>query len=183
MRQELRRRRDVLAPAARAAAALALRDRFLDAIGIAADTVVAGYWAIRGEADLGPLLLRLADRGVTCTLPVVGLPQAPLRFRTWTPDLALVPGAYRIPEPPAGQPERMPDVVAVPLLGFDRNGCRIGQGAGFYDRTLAALRATRPILAVGVGFAAQEADGLPCEPHDQRLDWIVTEEYALALPA
>jgi 5-formyltetrahydrofolate cyclo-ligase len=60
------------------------------------------------------------------------------------------------------------------LLGFDREGNRLGQGQGHYDRTLEALRSKGPVLAVGVAFAAQEIAHIPFEPHDQRLDWIIT---------
>jgi 5-formyltetrahydrofolate cyclo-ligase len=63
----------------------------------------------------------------------------------------------------------------VPLLAFDARGYRIGYGAGFYDRTLAKLRAARNVLAVGFAFAGQEFETVPHDENDQRLDWIVTE--------
>ena len=69
----------------------------------------------------------------------------------------------------------VPEVLIVPLVAFDRAGGRLGYGGGFYDRTLARLRAARPTLAVGFAYAAQEADRLPLEPTDQPLDAIVTE--------
>ena len=68
-----------------------------------------------------------------------------------------------------------PEILIVPLVAFDRKGGRLGYGGGFYDRTLQALRASRPTLAIGFAFAAQEADSLPLEPTDQPLDLIVTE--------
>jgi 5-formyltetrahydrofolate cyclo-ligase len=61
------------------------------------------------------------------------------------------------------------------LLAFDRAGRRLGQGAGHYDRTLASLRARRPVFVLGLAFAGQEIDELPEEAHDQRLDAILTE--------
>jgi 5-formyltetrahydrofolate cyclo-ligase len=68
-----------------------------------------------------------------------------------------------------------PDVLLVPLLGFDAEGWRLGYGGGYYDRSLQALRASGAALAVGFGYAAQEVERLPREPFDERLDWIVTE--------
>jgi 5-formyltetrahydrofolate cyclo-ligase len=65
--------------------------------------------------------------------------------------------------------------MITPLLGFDRRGGRIGQGGGHYDRTLAALRAHRPIFALGLAYAGQEVARAPNEPHDQRLDAMLTE--------
>jgi len=60
-------------------------------------------------------------------------------------------------------------------IDFDRAGYRIGYGAGYYDMTLAALRAKKKIVAIGLGFASQEVEKVPVEAHDQRLDFIITE--------
>ena len=74
-----------------------------------------------------------------------------------------------------------PEILIVPLLAFTISGGRLGYGGGFYDRTLEALRAKRPTLAVGFAYAAQEVEALPLEPTDQRLDLIVTETAVLDL--
>jgi 5,10-methenyltetrahydrofolate synthetase len=100
---------------------------------------------------------------------------APLRFREWTPDGPLAPDRYGIPTPTAGA-WLTPDLILLPLNGFDDAGYRLGYGGGYFDRTLAAL-VPRP-LAVGVGFAINRIDSIRPEPHDQRLDWIVTEDGA-----
>jgi 5-formyltetrahydrofolate cyclo-ligase len=85
-----------------------------------------------------------------------------------------------VPPPDAdyGTGELSPDILLVPLLAFDARGYRIGYGGGHFDATLAELRAAKPILAVGLAYAAQEVDEVPREPHDERLDWIVTEREA-----
>ena len=67
---------------------------------------------------------------------------------------------------------RLPDFLLVPLLAFDRRGCRLGYGAGYYDRTLAALPGR---FRLGVAYAAQELDEVPCGPYDERLDAVATE--------
>ena len=85
-------------------------------------------------------------------------------------------GCMDIPEPPADAEVVSPDVLFVPLAVFDRRGHRIGYGAGFYDRTLAALRAQKSIVAVGVAYSAQEVLYVPNDDHDQSLDMIVTEK-------
>lgn len=69
-----------------------------------------------------------------------------------------------------------PEVLIVPLVAFSRAGGRLGYGGGFYDRTLQALRAKKPTLAIGFAYAAQEQNDLPLEPTDQPLDLIVTEQ-------
>jgi 5-formyltetrahydrofolate cyclo-ligase len=67
------------------------------------------------------------------------------------------------------------------MIAFDRSGTRLGHGRGFYDRAIAVLhaRGVRPVL-VGVAFAAQEVADIPAEPHDVRMDIIVTERETLA---
>ena len=68
-----------------------------------------------------------------------------------------------------------PRLVICPLLAFDRAGGRLGQGGGHYDRTLAVLRAQGPVFVLGLAYAGQEVAALDLEPHDQRLDAILTE--------
>jgi 5-formyltetrahydrofolate cyclo-ligase len=80
-----------------------------------------------------------------------------------------------IPEPFSEAPEVFPEVLLVPPVAFDRRCYRIGYGAGFYDRTLPALRAIHPVFALGFAFACQEIEAVPEEPHDVVLDAIVTE--------
>jgi 5-formyltetrahydrofolate cyclo-ligase len=72
-----------------------------------------------------------------------------------------------------------PDVVLVPLAAFDRAGHRIGYGAGHYDRTLAQLRASKPVVAIGLAFAVQEIEAVPALPHDVGLDYVLTEDRTI----
>ncbi|MCV3272984.1 5-formyltetrahydrofolate cyclo-ligase [Roseobacter sinensis] len=134
---------------------------------------LSGYMPIRTEIDPRPAMAEAAAYGPV-GIPVILGDGQPLEFARWEPDMPLVAGAFGalIPE------EKVvfePEIVIVPLVAFDARGGRLGYGGGFYDRTLAQLRAKRPTLAVGFAYAAQEADALPLEPTDQRLDFIVTE--------
>ena len=142
------------------------------------------------EIDVRPLLLHLHGAGHPICLPVTGPRGTMLRFRRWEPDMILASGVFGTREPPGDAPELVPDLLLVPLLAFDAAGWRLGYGGGYYDRTLAALRAEsraegRPkggAVAVGVAYAGQRVDAVPHGPHDERLDWIVTEEAALRVP-
>jgi 5-formyltetrahydrofolate cyclo-ligase len=172
---------------ARARRATLTRPDFADAIArLAADlpiapaAVIAGYHPIRDEADPRGLMSALGRRGHILSLPVIAAAKAALIFRRWSEGEALRPNAYGIAEPLPGAPQVLPDVVLVPLLAFDKLGHRLGYGGGYYDRTLDFLRRTRPVLAVGIAYAGQEVAQLPREPHDHRLDWIVTESGARA---
>jgi 5-formyltetrahydrofolate cyclo-ligase len=70
----------------------------------------------------------------------------------------------------------VPDVLLIPLLAFDATGYRLGYGGGYYDRTLSALRAQKPVIAIGIAYAGQQVAAVPHEAHDQRLDGVLTEE-------
>jgi len=135
----------------------------------------SGYQPTGSEMDPRPLMRRLSETGAAAALPVAESRDAPLSFRAWDPEQALEPDAFGIPAPPRGARSVLPDLVIAPLLAFDRRGHRLGQGAGHYDRTLANLRAAQPVFVLGLAYSAQEVEELPAEPHDERLDAILTE--------
>ena len=140
--------------------------------------VVAGYFAQGSEFDCEPVVQALLDEQpgeVQAALPVARDRHSPLTFRLWRPGEPLVRDSFDIPAPSPANPEVQPGLVLVPMLAFDRAGGRLGQGAGHYDRTLANLRAARPVYVLGLAYAGQELDEIPMEPHDQRLDAILTE--------
>lgn len=132
---------------------------------------LAGYMAMRTEID--PTAAMAAHPGPVGVPVILGAGQA-LRFREWSPGCAMVAGEFAALIPAEGAWVE-PEVVIVPLVGFDARGYRLGYGGGFYDRTLAGLRARHPVLAVGFAFAAQELPEVPIDQYDQRLDVIVTE--------
>lgn len=142
-----------------------------DVLAAQAGRPLSGYMPMRTEID--PLPAMAAHQGPV-GVPVIIARATPLRFREWTPGCALVPGEFGAAIPAEGAWIE-PEVLIVPLLAFDAQGYRLGYGGGFYDRTLQALRARRPTLAVGFAFAAQEVDAVPIDATDQRLDMIVTE--------
>ncbi|HTO83568.1 MAG TPA: 5-formyltetrahydrofolate cyclo-ligase [Methylomirabilota bacterium] len=159
----------------------AVRDRFLAAVAVPAGKAVSGFWPLADEFDPRPLLQALRARGHRIGLPVVVGRGLPLLFRRWEPGMALVRGNFKVMTPPPDAPEVVPQILLVPLLAFDRAGYRLGYGGGFYDRTLAKLRAAGDALAVGVAFAMQEVPSVPRDDTDQPLDWIVTEREAIAI--
>jgi len=167
-------KRDALSGGQRMAAAQAIALRGLP-IELMPGTVVAGYSPIRSEIDPAPLMQELAARGMRLALPVIAARDSPLGFRLWAADDKLLRGPLGILEPSPDAAEIVPDIVLVPLAAFDRWGHRIGYGAGHYDRTLARLRVSQKIIAIGLAFAVQEIETIPALPHDVALDYVLTE--------
>lgn len=158
-----------------AGAAEAAAAHFLAAFAPQAGDMVAGYRPIRTEIDPTPLMRRLQEAGVALCCPVVEGPGAPLSFRRWRPGAPMIVGAFGAEIPAEGAPAE-PTLLITPLVAFDRDLRRLGYGGGFYDRTLAQLRARGPVRAIGLAFAAQEIAAAPSGPHDALLDGVVTEK-------
>jgi 5,10-methenyltetrahydrofolate synthetase len=137
------------------------------------------YWPIRGEFN--------AARAFTVDLPREGLPLAlpfaqrsprQLYYRAWDGAAPVIDDECGIPTA-LGDPV-LPDVVLVPCLGYTANGYRLGYGAGYFDRWMAAHP---QVTAIGVAWAVSEivdpSDFAP-QPHDQPLALVVTEEGVVA---
>ena len=174
LRRDALARREALPAPARQAAAEAIAARAFP-VAITPGTIVSAFMPLKSEINPLPLMRKLADAGASFALPVVAGRGKPLIMRAWIWGEPLVAGVWGIREPPPAAAEVDPDVVLVPLLAFDRAGYRIGYGAGYYDLTLAHLRSKKPIIAVGIAFAAQEIETVPRTAFDAPLDLVLTE--------
>lgn len=172
-------RRDATGPDFRSRASAVIAARVVALLAGFAPRSLAAYVAMRSEVDPAAIVAAARDRGIAVGLPVV-LPEGGLAFLRHEADDPLHPGGFGTSVPAAHAVPVEPEVIIVPLVGFDRSGTRIGYGKAHYDRTIARLRARglAPVL-IGVAFSAQEVDTIPHEPHDVRLDLIVTETEIL----
>ncbi len=134
--------------------------------------IVSWYWPIRGEPDLLPLMKEAQTEGMDCALPVVVARNRPLIFRRWTPDAAMEPGVWGIPVPAHGE-DLAPDIILAPVVGFDRFCYRLGNGGGYFDRTLASL--TKRARAIGVGYAGAEIATIYPQWHDIPMACVISE--------
>jgi len=150
--------------------------KFAVELPLEAGVAVASYWPLRDEADPRDLASALAVRGHPILLPGIEARDKPLVFRYWREGDATRRSTDGIVEPLAAAEAHEPKILLVPLLAFDGQGHRLGYGGGYYDRSLAALRARGHVLAIGVAYAGQERAKLPHARHDQRLDMVVTEQ-------
>lgn len=135
----------------------------------------SAFASIGSEPPTAPLLAALAKLGVGTALPVMQGRGKPLLFRLWAEGEPLNEVKWGIKEPLPEAPEVFPDLLFVPLAAYDRTGNRLGYGAGFYDRTIARLRAMKPITTVGVAFGIQETQTVPTHETDEKLDYVLTD--------
>jgi 5-formyltetrahydrofolate cyclo-ligase len=179
-RRLLESRKQVIEPR-RAAANEALLARLADHLGGVARELIAIYWPIRNEPQLEPLATQWAVQGAGLALPVVDADAQPLRFVRWRHGDPLVPGAYGIARPVHDETVR-PTLIVIPCLGFDRRGYRLGYGGGFYDRTIAALRAdpSLPVRTVGVAWDEALIDDFTPLATDLPLDAVITPSAVVA---
>jgi 5-formyltetrahydrofolate cyclo-ligase len=182
LRRQLRERRAAIAVPERVAAAAAVAEHLLKLPAVRDARHVAGYWAIGGELPLHAVVGRLPATSRYC-LPVLQ-DDGKLAFAPWRTGEAIVANRFGIPEPTGAvvaiEPAEV-DIVLLPLLGFTRDGHRLGTGGGWYDRSFAFRhQSPAPPLLVGVGFACQQVDACEVQAWDVPLDMIVTERELIA---
>ncbi|MCA8928509.1 MAG: 5-formyltetrahydrofolate cyclo-ligase [Alphaproteobacteria bacterium] len=174
-RQRLRAMRRDLSPDWIAAASADIAARLDRALPQLRSARFAFTWPMAGEPDLREAAGRWVAAGARAALPET-VRGRPLIFRPWTPGCVLRPGVWEIPVPVTAETVT-PDILLIPCLGFDEAGYRLGNGGGYYDRTLAAM-VPRP-LAVGVGWSETRLPTIAPEPHDIPMDAIVTERAVI----
>lgn len=179
IRKILKGRRGALAEEERLQASQNIITHFMSMFSPRQEDVISGYWPIGSEIDIRPLMHELHSKGHSLCLPVVTDTRL-LAFKSWKPGDVLIDRDLGLFEPSTDAPEVLPNYVLVPLLGYGEKGERMGYGKGHYDKTLEKLRKTAKITAIGVAFSCQFYPDLPQEPHDQGLDFMLTEQGVMA---
>ncbi len=138
--------------------------------------IIAGYWPIKSELNVVPLLSAFALMPkVGLCLPITGAPETALSFHRWQIGDTLDIGPFGTRQPFPNKQKLMPDLIILPLLAFDEKLNRLGYGGGFYDRTLASLaRAGNKVTAIGIAYENQKIDKVPTGYFDRRLDGVLT---------
>ena len=179
LRNEVLAIRDGLSTETRITMSLEAGENLLNLALLQNPTIVSGFWPIRSEIDLRPVLADIRDRGGRICLPVV-LDKQTIEFRELGREAPMIETGFGTLGPDESAAVLDPTLILVPLSAFDRCGGRLGYGAGFYDRAIGKLHAKliRPLL-IGMAFSCQQVDQVPMESHDQRLDYIVTERATI----
>lgn len=160
----------------------AVYKHFVRAVKPDSGQVIAFYWPKGREFPVAPLLDEMLKEGHICVLPVMQNENSrELLFARWEEGDPLAKGPFGVMQPEVNEKTEWlePDILIVPFLAFDRRGYRMGYGGGYYDATISALRARKGIKVVGLGYAKQAVlFNLPIEPHDEKMDWVITPQDA-----
>ena len=167
--------RDRITPMHRIELSLEAADKGADYIQFDPGTIISGFFPIRSEIDPRPLLDIFRQKGARLCLPVV-IDKTTIVFRELIRGAELIDTGFGTRGPGEEAPVLDPQILIMPLSAFDKNGGRIGYGAGHYDRAVSRLieKNKHPQL-VGFAFSCQEVDRVPVEAHDQPLEAVITE--------
>ena len=139
--------------------------------------VVGSYLPFRNEFPTQLLNDELDKLNFSLSLPCINKNDSSMTFKNYTSDSDLVPNSYGILEPSQNTEEVEPLIIIIPLVAFSLAGYRLGYGGGYYDRYIEKNLDSKNLIKIGLGFSFQKYDELPNENHDQKLDWILTENY------
>jgi 5-formyltetrahydrofolate cyclo-ligase len=178
LRQALLEKRDAIPPEVRRVKDRLIRERLLSLGEIKNVQTVFIFASFRSEIDTSGIIESVLGEGKRIVLPVVDREQHRLLLYEIKNLDELTPGYMGIPEPSVRSDERLLsindiDAVVIPGAGFDPAGNRIGYGGGYYDILLSGLQRRIPVIAPA--FEEQLVDSVPSEPHDVRVDLIVTD--------
>jgi 5-formyltetrahydrofolate cyclo-ligase len=175
LRAEALARRDALDVIERIERSLAISATGIAEMEVEPGTAIAGYWPMRSEVDVRPLMFALREKGARLVLPAI-LDKTTIVFRELVRGADLVEMGFGTYGPGPGAAVLDPHILLVPLAAFDGRGHRIGYGAGYYDRAIASLvERQMPPQLVGIAFDCQEVERVPDEPHDVALPAVLTE--------
>lgn len=175
LRRDIRATRAAIAPVVKAASDRGLIDVLRQVAALRKLRRVAAYAPLPDEPGAQDLPDRLLALGLSVVLPAVVSGRTTLAWAAY--DGELVPGPWGLRQPPAGRlSDAFPvvDLVLVPALAVDRRGVRLGQGGGYYDRTLAAGAGATPVPVACLLYDVELVDRLPAGAHDVRVDAVIT---------
>ncbi|MDC0429710.1 5-formyltetrahydrofolate cyclo-ligase, partial [Candidatus Pelagibacter sp.] len=138
---------------------------------------LGGYYPSNYEIDDIEILEFLEKKNYKISLPIVKKNNQ-MNFFKWSRNDPLKINKYGIPEPVSSK-ILYPDILLVPLLGYDNNLNRLGYGGGFYDRYIEKIEKIKKIIKIGLAFSYQKIISVPINQHDKKLDFIITEKEIL----
>ena len=147
-------------------------EKIFKILNIKKDINIGGYYPINSEIGCLEVLEQLEKKKYKLSLPVTKK-NSNMDFYEWSFGETLRINKRGIPEPIAKK-KVFPDILIVPLVGFDKEKFRLGYGGGFYDRYISKILKFKKIFTIGFAFSFQEIKKIPINQFDQKLDFILT---------
>ena len=138
------------------------------------DKKIGGYYPSNYEIDDLEILDLLYERNFKTSLPIVKKNNQ-MNFHSWSKKDPLTINKFGIPEPISSK-IIYPDILLVPLVGYDNNLNRLGYGGGFYDRYIEKIDKIKKVTKIGLAFSYQKITSVPINQYDRKLDYIITEK-------
>ena len=138
---------------------------------------LGGYYPSNHEIDDLEILNLLEKKNFKISLPVIRKNNQ-MDFFKWSNNDPLKINKYGIPEPISSK-ILYPDILLVPLVGYDSQLNRLGYGGGFYDRYIKKIEKVKKVVKIGLAFSYQKLKSIPINQHDKKLDFIITEKKIL----
>lgn len=151
--------------------------KYFTSLNIPKKSIISGYLAYDNEFNITPFLTQLILDGYTVCVPITHKQNFSLLFRQWTPHAQTTYDDFGIEIPISTAKECIPDVLLIPMIGFDNNNTRLGKGKGHYDRTIESLKKQKKIITIGIAYEIQKVEKIPIEIHDHPMDYIITDQH------
>ncbi len=137
---------------------------------------IGTYISFRDELDTKKLNQYLLQRELNLALPAIDFQTKEINFFMYNKNTELIENKFSILEPKNKDKVIFPKIILIPLLGYSKNGFRLGYGGGYYDKYL-SKNGVGDVKKIGIAFSFQEVEEIPVEDHDERLDWILSEKH------
>ena len=138
---------------------------------------IGGYYPSNYEIDDLDILDLLEKKNFKISLPIVKKKNQ-MNFYSWSRNDPLKINKFGIPEPVSTKVFH-PDILLVPLVGYDSYLNRLGYGGGYYDRYIEKIEKIKKVIKIGLAFSFQKISSIPINQYDKKLDFIVTEKEIL----
>ena len=135
---------------------------------------IGGYYAYNYEIDIMQALEKFEELNYSISLPKIGK-NSEMDFFEWSNNDPLNINIFGIPEP-VSKKKKIPDILLVPLVAYDKNSNRIGYGGGFYDRYIERIKKIKKVITIGLAYSFQKVKKVPIDKHDVKLDFIINEK-------
>ena len=138
---------------------------------------IGGYYPYNYEIDDLEILDLLEKKQFNISLPIIKKNNQ-MNFFKWSNNDPLKVNKFGIPEPVSSK-IFYPDILLVPLVGYDDNLYRLGYGGGFYDRYIEKIEKIKKVIKIGLAFSFQKITSIPTSKYDKKLDFVITEKEIL----